>query len=469
MNIFKKRIASVSTTLMLSISVFSGLSSGVLKADAAAVYDLVIDNVRVDSANCKDILGNGVFRYEPSTQTLIINGDYGEKNNTIVDSEIDGLTVNVIADSNLKGSFSFSADTTITGAGKLSLENYDSYYAIAVHHETSLNITDANLDIGGIYAIIGYDEYEKGIYVENSFLTAHGEEAAVKDFDYVSLTKCTLTKPNDGLYGGGGIYNSDAITYAFDVRIIPAYDLWIDSKQANADNCDDILGNGKFYYDPDHRVLGVAGNIEHSSDEELIYSMVPDLTIDFVKDIEMSGYIALYGDTTIMGDGSLTIRSNNETCIRNEHCKLTFDNIRVSAYGNVGIGSPSGTIEVINSDITATGKEQAIVFKNGGFSLTDSIITEPTPSLVGTDTIYDSSSEKADFVKIKKTVYKSGDVNGDDIVNITDITLTAAQVKGKKMLSTEQKNRADVNSSGSVNITDIIMIAAHVKGKKLLV
>ncbi|MBP5267085.1 MAG: dockerin type I repeat-containing protein, partial [Ruminococcus sp.] len=116
-----------------------------------------------------------------------------------------------------------------------------------------------------------------------------------------------------------------------------------------------------------------------------------------------------------------------------------------------------------------TGKEQAIAFKNGGFSLTDSIITEPTPSLVGTDTIYDSSSEKADFVKIKKTVYKSGDVNGDDIVNITDITLTAAQVKGKKMLSTEQKNRADVNSSGSVNITDIIMIAAHVKGKKLLV
>ena len=113
MNIFKKRIASVSTALMLSISVFSGLPAGVLKADAAAVYDLVIDNVRVDSANCKDILGNGVFRYEPSTQTLIINGEYGEKNNTIVDSEIDGLTVNVIADSNLKGSFSFSADTTI--------------------------------------------------------------------------------------------------------------------------------------------------------------------------------------------------------------------------------------------------------------------------------------------------------------------------------------------------------------------
>ena len=101
-NIFKKRIASVSAVLLLSISVFSGLPAGVLKAEAIAFYDLVIDEVKVNSANCKDILGNGVFRYEPSTQTLIINGDYGEKNTPIIDSEIDGLTVNVIADSALR-------------------------------------------------------------------------------------------------------------------------------------------------------------------------------------------------------------------------------------------------------------------------------------------------------------------------------------------------------------------------------
>ena len=101
-NIFKKRIASVSAALLLSTSVFSGLPAGVLKAEAVAFYDLVIDDVKVNSTNCKDILGNGVFRYEPSTQTLIINGDYCEKNTPIIDSEIDGLTVNVIADSALR-------------------------------------------------------------------------------------------------------------------------------------------------------------------------------------------------------------------------------------------------------------------------------------------------------------------------------------------------------------------------------
>ncbi|MCR5542382.1 MAG: hypothetical protein K6F71_16365 [Ruminococcus sp.] len=102
MNIFKKRIASVSAALLLSTSVFSGLSAGVLKEKAVAFYDLVIDEVKVNSANCKDILGNGVFRYDPSTQTLTISGDYGDKSTTLINSSIEGLTVNVIADSALR-------------------------------------------------------------------------------------------------------------------------------------------------------------------------------------------------------------------------------------------------------------------------------------------------------------------------------------------------------------------------------
>jgi hypothetical protein len=473
MSILKKRIVSFSTAVIMLAYAFSGLPAVVLKADAAAVYDLIIDYVRVNSANCRDILGNGVFRYEPSTQTLIINGDYGDKGTTLINSSIEGLTVNVIEDSDLKGFFYFYDDTTITGYGKLTLDTYNTYYAISVYNDASLDITDANINIRGGYAIAGYEEGEKGLYVTNSFLTAHGEEAAIQGFDYVSLIKCIMTNPSDGLYGTGGVFNSD-MTYANDVRIIPAYDLWIDGTQATADNCDDILGNGFFYYDPDHRVLGISGSIEHDSDKELIYSMVPDFTIDIVNDIDMSGYIVLHGDTAIMGEGKFTISATDQyykTCIFNERCKLTFDNASISAFGNVAIGSPNGTIEVINSDITATGTEQAFAFKDGGFSLTDSMITKPKSAVVGTDTIYNSSSEKATVVQInkaKKTGYKLGDVNGDGLINVTDITLTAAHVKGKKLLNSERLERADVNNSGSVNISDITLIAAHVKGKRLL-
>jgi hypothetical protein len=67
----------------------------------------------------------------------------------------------------------------------------------------------------------------------------------------------------------------------------------------------------------------------------------------------------------------------------------------------------------------------------------------------------------------KGTVLK-GDVNGDGLINVTDITKAAAHVKGKKLLTGDAFDRADVNSDGVVNVTDITKIAAHVKGKKLL-
>lgn len=61
-----------------------------------------------------------------------------------------------------------------------------------------------------------------------------------------------------------------------------------------------------------------------------------------------------------------------------------------------------------------------------------------------------------------------GDVNGSGSINITDITLTAAHVKGKKLLNSEQFARADINRDGKISVTDITKIAAHVKGKKLI-
>ncbi|WP_207646966.1 leucine-rich repeat protein, partial [Ruminococcus albus] len=64
--------------------------------------------------------------------------------------------------------------------------------------------------------------------------------------------------------------------------------------------------------------------------------------------------------------------------------------------------------------------------------------------------------------------FKLGDVNGDGVINVTDITKVAAHVKGKKLLDAAAQKRADVNNDGKINVSDISKIAAHVKGKKLL-
>ena len=402
-----KRIISAATAFFMSASTFSGLPSGVLTASAAAVYDIKICNIQVDSSNCNDILGNGIFTYVPSTQTLNINGDYGDYNEELINSSIDGLTVNVIEDSELYGYFYFYDNTTITGDGKLSLKTNDTFYAICVYNDASLSVTDADLDISGGYAIAGYNSGSKGLYVTNSSITAHGNSAAVKDFEYVSLNDCILKEPVYGVYGGGGIFENDMETYAKDVRIIPAYSLWVDRKQVTADNRTDILGNGVFTYDPAKKLLSITGSYDHDDDKELIYSNISNLTIDVVNDCEIPGYIELHDDTTITGKGILGVGPKLDsgiTGILNDHCKLTFDNANVFAVGDTAIGSPTGTIEVRQSDILAVGKKQSFSFAENGFTLSESIIKSPDPYTIGTDTIFDDKSRAANIVTIGKDV-----------------------------------------------------------------
>ena len=58
-----------------------------------------------------------------------------------------------------------------------------------------------------------------------------------------------------------------------------------------------------------------------------------------------------------------------------------------------------------------------------------------------------------------------GDVNGDGKVNVADISVTAAHIKGVMPLEGARLAAADVNADGSVNITDLSQIVGHVKGK----
>ena len=70
------------------------------------------------------------------------------------------------------------------------------------------------------------------------------------------------------------------------------------------------------------------------------------------------------------------------------------------------------------------------------------------------------------------TVYafanKAGDINSDGKVNVADISLIAAHVKGLKKLESEKRQKADVNHDGDVNVADISLVAAHIKGIRTL-
>ena len=71
--------------------------------------------------------------------------------------------------------------------------------------------------------------------------------------------------------------------------------------------------------------------------------------------------------------------------------------------------------------------------------------------------------------KIVSKGFKLGDVNGDGCITVTDISLTAAHINGRRALSADEKKRADTNRDGAITVTDVSKIAAHVKGVKAIV
>jgi hypothetical protein len=61
-----------------------------------------------------------------------------------------------------------------------------------------------------------------------------------------------------------------------------------------------------------------------------------------------------------------------------------------------------------------------------------------------------------------------GDVSWDEKVNITDLTMIAAHVKDKRILTKDMQLVADINKDGKVNISDITLVAAHVKCRRFI-
>ena len=60
--------------------------------------------------------------------------------------------------------------------------------------------------------------------------------------------------------------------------------------------------------------------------------------------------------------------------------------------------------------------------------------------------------------------YQKGDVNRSGSINVTDIIIVAAHIKGKRLIDPEYQYLADINEDGIINISDITTIAARVKG-----
>ena len=126
-------------------------------------YDLTFLGTTVTSENCDDILGDGVFRYDPETKTLFVSGDcvLGKDYEGSRNISADELTINATADSRLYGVHIKTNSIKLTGNGYLKI---DSTYS----RETTLETKKMTIEDANVFLWDSFQRADDGLTINNS-------------------------------------------------------------------------------------------------------------------------------------------------------------------------------------------------------------------------------------------------------------------------------------------------------------
>lgn len=372
-------------------------------------YALYIAGTQVTDANAPDILGNGVFSYDKSSNTLFIDGDYTYDDQKAVESIIDGLTINAKSDSVITGKgfvFFLRADTKITGSGKLTVRaSSQAGNAIQMWDNAKLTIENADLEASGRQAIQGTDGTES-LTVVSSNVTAKATGSGVGAIYVfkggITLEGCGIAKPSGGSVGEDS-YGYQVVdpsgNRAGEVRIVREYDLKIERTKVTDDNAADVLGDGVFKYDAASNTLTVNGNYKGST--SAVTSEIPDLTVVIAGDSDLhntntGGCLDFNRDTTITGSGKLTLTADRYSAISViNNSTVTIDGVDIIANGNSGgfvchkeLNKYGGKLIVKNSNITVKSNGDTLHYFKQGIELTGCSIRWPKNYVINDGTVY---------------------------------------------------------------------------------
>jgi hypothetical protein len=332
---------------------------------SAASYDLVICGTRVTDANKDDLsVINGVsgtVKYNPSTKTLTLDNATMTRNIVSqIESEIEGLTINVIGTNSLSSSaesskiIDASGNLIINGSGTLSINgfldnkglfgiNLDncnltvSGCTLKVTASASINFNsinyqkmsvtnDAHLDLKGYECIVGTYMGEAAERTGNVTIEVFGEQTLLEaeKFPDSSLPCIEAIKEfvfSDGIdiyepaepphLKRGRLITVDGVDCpSMKIGPVTKYGLWFGGVPVTSANCDNIVGRyiseGTATYDDETKTLTLTDCRiffdKLTEGTNGIKSTMDSLAIHLVG----SNFIAA-ADTGIVSNGDLTI------------------------------------------------------------------------------------------------------------------------------------------------------------------
>lgn len=299
----------------------------------AKEYDLWFCTTQVTDANKDNIKGKlhssdpqtGTVSYNPETKTLTLNNvTVPETGHSIIENEINGLTINLIGENICNSSagyqLNFFENTTIKGSGSLCIvgRGYNIYSGIRLNDGAVLTIENTKITLG--WPISSHIEDRSGkLVVKNSSVIC----SQIKYLKSITITDCAITHGKLKYDDDFDYY--DVTNSTSRVQIHPTYPLWVGGSQVHAGNLDTILGenDGSVRYNPTTKTMELSGGtISTKGSKCAIESEIAGLTIDVSSPqhkvfLQSEEGIAMWlkGKTTITGGGQLYATSRSSSAI----------------------------------------------------------------------------------------------------------------------------------------------------------
>lgn len=386
-------------------------------------YDLWVDGHQVNEHNRFDIDGNGNIKYDLANKKLTVGCDITTNGSPAIESHIDGLVIELKNDISLTANgegcaaIKTTGSTTLRGTGLNNVKLSGTENAIKIETGT-LTLSQINIEAEGRQALLGNTaDHSCHLSIIGSALeatSAEGEAAIAGFRNGILLSNCEITDPAGGQISDGQVVDAsgNAVSHVVIGRVYN-YSIFVDGKTVTQSNCDDILGNGLFSYDPESMVLHVKGSYE-TTRENVIENRTYGLTISVDADAGLKSAdtaILLDNNTTLTGNHRLSLLSEKKGIEVTTNSQLVVDNANLYVSGKYGLSGKAGKnskLLIKNARVEIEASMRAIYDFEGGIELESCQIALPEGGYVNNSEIVNSKGNTAKKVTIEPTGVVTG-------------------------------------------------------------
>ena len=386
-------------------------------------YDLWVGGVRVNEHNRFDIDGNGKIKYDLNNKRLTVGCDIMTDGCPAIESRIDGLQIELKNDIALTAegegcaAIKATGSTTLRGSGSNNVTLTGTENAVSITSGT-LSLSAMNLVATGRQALLGITgEKRCHLTITGATLdvTSADGEAAIAGFsEGIMLSSCEITEPAGGQIAGGQVEDASGnVASHVVISRVYNYSIFVNEQSVTQGNCDDILGDGQFSYDPETMTLHVKGSYETTRDH-VIRNRTYGVTISVDADAELKSgdaAILLETATTLTGSHQLSLLSEKKGIELTTSSSLLIEDANLYVSGKYGLSGATGKeskLIIRNARVQVEATMRAIYEFHGGIELEDCEITLPEGGRVSNGEIVNSKGNTAKKVTIEPTGVATG-------------------------------------------------------------